>query len=144
MAGITEGQVTAIHTALTKRGISDDAYRDILHEGFRGAKSCKELSRAQANDLLDMLNRGAGKRRRKPIRKPAAAPAPESGAPRLSSAAQRKLILDLVGEIRWHGEGGYDAWRVKSLGVRRVRTAAEAARVINGLKGLKRHGGRRE
>ena len=142
---ISKSQIKAVHVALARQGIDDADYRAILREQFDAA-SCKDLSVAQAHQLIRRLYGGrAHERRRRPIQQPAA-PAPSRTAGsvvRLASAAQQRLINALVGEIDWAADDGYRRWLERSLGLAQVRTSAEAARAIEGLKGLKRHGHRR-
>ena len=140
---ITAGQIRAIHSALAAQGIDDATYREMLASGWQ-AESCKDLSAGQANNLLNHLNGRRGRpRRRQPIRRPAQATAVQSkaGVVRLPSPAQQQLIVALVSEVQWRSAGGYQAWLKRSLGLDRVRTAEDAGRVINGLKGLKRRAG---
>lgn len=146
-APITRAQVRAIHVALARRGIDDGTYRALLQGEF-GASSCKELTRREASALLDRLGRplanppGAKPRSavRRPIAEPAKAPEVEDGVVRLATKAQRDLIDKLAGEVAWEAEDGFARWLRRSLGIARVRTGAEAAKAIDGLKGLKRHG----
>lgn len=143
-APITVGQIRAIHAALAVQGIDDATYREMLQSGW-GARSCKHLSIAEANSLLNHLNgRQNRRRRRQPIRRPARPAAVQSraGVVRLPSPAQQQLIVALVSEVQWRSAGGYAAWLKRSLGLDRVRTAEDAQRVINGLKGLKRRAAR--
>lgn len=49
--------ITAIHTAKSRQGITDDVYRDKLRERF-GAASSTDLSDAQLRALLTDLNGG--------------------------------------------------------------------------------------
>ncbi len=140
---ITAGQIRAIHAALSHRGIDDETYRAMLREHWQ-VDTCKALSRAQANALLNRLNgRRKPARRRQPIRKPHL-PAPVRQAAggnvvRLATRNQRDLIDALVSEIAWT-DGGYEAWLRQSLALSGVRTHDDAMRTIEGLKGLKRHG----
>ena len=48
---ITKAQIRAIHVALAHHGIPEHEYRERLHTDY-GAKSCKDLTRRQASDLL--------------------------------------------------------------------------------------------
>ena len=142
MSAITNAQIRAIKAACRHHGIDDDTYRFMLDESY-GAGSCKDLTRAQANDLLNRLNVHRRRKpvRRKPVQKAAApAPATTSGdVVRLASPRQRQLIDQLVSEIRWRTS--YEAWLRKSLGMSRVLTAADAQRVIPGLIRLKQYDG---
>lgn len=145
---ITPAQVKSIHVALHRLGIGDADYRAMLADW--GAASCKDLSRREASDLLARLGRplanapgsrpASGGRRR--ISVPAERPAQEDadGVVRLPSNRQRALIRDLAAEIAWETDDGYRRWLSRSLGLDRVRTRADAARTIAGLRGLKAHG----
>ena len=143
---ITTHQVRAIKAKQALLKMDDETYRDLLETRF-GVKSCKELTRAEANQLLTHLYGGAKKRRRRPSRKRQAAgrPAP-AGANVVAMVTQKQLQLidGLAREIEWRAGGGLDAWMKASYGITRIRTSAEASKVINGLKGLKQHGHRRQ
>jgi hypothetical protein len=52
---IAPSQIKAIHATVHKLGLDDDAYRDILKSRY-SVKSCKGLSWAQAEELLESLN----------------------------------------------------------------------------------------
>lgn len=139
---ITQGQVRLIHVMLTKQGIDDDDYREML-ESLYGVDTCKKLTRKQANELLTRL--GAGQ---KP--KPAQAAQPKPAAPRrrdsnvaaLATPAQHRLIHVLVHEIKWRMQpptAAYAAWLQHNQSLAKVRTTTEAAKVIRGLKAIKAH-----
>lgn len=140
---ITRSQIKAIHVAKSRAGIDDDLYREMLMNGW-GVASSKGLTRAQANELLTRMGR--------PLRNP-----PGSRKPRLSvvpdakpepvctcgnvaalpTPAQRRFIAELVGEIDW--QASYESWLRTNMGIDRVKTREQAVRVIEGLKGIKRH-----
>ena len=137
---ITTAQIRAIHVALARRGIDDDDYREILQSGW-GVDTCKALTRRQASELLRHL----GAKLRNPPGSPgtrqrtaASRQRLPKGVTRLVSSEQRRLIADLVGEIAWREPDGYAGWLKKNQGLERVATASQAARVIEGLKALKR------
>ena len=141
---ITRAQVRAVHAALGRLAIEDDDYRAMLRDSF-GAGSCLDLTVSQANELLNRLNKGHRKpekppRRRQKIRNPATPPVDDSPVVTLVTPAQLSLLDEMRGEITWEATDGYQRWLTRSLGIRRVRTTTEASRVIQGLKGLKRHG----
>ena len=52
--GITRPQIRAIKTLQGKLGLPDEVYRDFLRESF-GARSCTQLSRAQAGRAIEAL-----------------------------------------------------------------------------------------
>ena len=138
---ITPAQIRAVHAALTRRGIDDDTYRAMLAGHFEAA-SCKELTAAQANELLNLLNKGRRRspdkppRRRQPIKNPAPTPPVDGKIIHLPSRAQLALIEQLCEEIEWRLS--YKAWLKKSQGLTAVRTTTEASGVIQGLKKMKR------
>lgn len=134
---ITPAQIRAIHVALPGRGIDDGAYRAILGERF-GVDTCKALTRRQASELLATLGQalprppGArGPRTRKP-----APTGPKVS--RMVSPAQRELINELSGEIAWREPDGYRYWLRHNQRLERVSTSDQAARVITGLKAIRR------
>ena len=139
---ITQSQVKLIHVMLTKQGIDDDDYREML-ESLYGVDTCKKLTRQQANELLTRL--GAGQRP-----KPAQAAKPKPAPPRrrdsnvvaLATPAQHRLIHALVHEVKWRMQpptAAYAAWLQHNQSLAKVRTTTEAAKVIRGLKAIKAH-----
>ena len=141
---ITQGQVKLIHVMLTRQKIDDESYRGMLEELY-GVDTCKKLTRKQANELLTRL--GAGKKPK--AAKPAQPAKPKPAQPRrdpnvvtLATPAQHQLIHDLVREIKWRMQppaAAYAAWLQNNQSLDKVRTTAEASRVIRGLKALKNH-----
>ena len=133
---ITPAQVRAIHVALHRQGIDDAAYRALLSHWDVG--TCKSLTRAEASDLLARLGR--------PIPNPRGLrPSPREDRDalpnnvfRMPSAAQRSLIDELAAEIRWGAPDGYRKWLSANMGLRRITTDREAAKVIEGLRAIKR------
>ena len=137
MNPITSRQIRAVHTAARAAGLTDEAYRDRLR-AVTGCDSSKSLTSAQASAfLVDLGVDPLPPRRHIPARpRPRRLP---RGVERLATPAQRRLIAELQTEVRWNpGGGGYDRWLRGNLGLERVRTAGEARKVIEGLKGLKR------
>ena len=149
MPEITPSQIRAIHAALHFRGIEDSEYRELLQSHWQ-VGTCKDLDRSQANELLNLLNPG-GKRkgkskrrtatRRRPIKNAATAPDNSGAVVHLATQRQRALIEALQAEIVWRTDDGFRNWMRKALGLSQVRTRADAQRVIQGLKGLKRYDG---
>ena len=146
---ITKDQIRAIKAGQRSKGIDDDTYRDMLESGW-GVRSCKDLTLAQANEVIAHLRGSGGQRkpkarRRQPIQNPAQPLRPDGDTVvLLATRAQHEFIADLAAEIRWEKEDGFQRWLERSLGAKRVRTRLEAARAIEGLKGLKRHGHSKE
>ena len=141
---ITPGQVKLIHVMLTKQGIDDDDYREML-ESLYGVDTCKKLTRQQANKLLTRL--GAGQKPKPAKPKPAQPkPAPprrrDSNVATLATPAQHQLIHNLIREIKWRMQpptAAYAAWLQHNQSLAKVRTTTEAAKVIRGLKAIKAH-----
>ena len=139
---ITRSQIIAIKTAQRRHGIEDMEYRQILDAQFQ-ASSCKDLTRRQASELLTMFGRDLRnppgkqdkKRRRRTVQ-----PAPD-GVTAMATPDQRRLIGELVEEIGWMDEAAYTRWLWKSMRIRKVATRAQAARVIEGLKAMRRRQG---
>ena len=132
--GITSAQVRAVHTAKSRAGIDDDTYRALLEDRY-GVRSCTRLSRRQATDLLTKLGRPLPRPTRERKRRPDRLP---EGAVRLVTPAQRELIAELAGEIEWGAADGYEGWLQRSMGLDRVATSDQGARVIEGLLAIRR------
>ena len=149
---ITPAQVKSIHVALHRLGLGDAEYRALLKDW--NVTTCKDLSRRQASDLLARLGRPLASppgekpkpETRRRISNPADQPPQEDGdgVIRLPTNAQRALIRDLSAEIAWRSADGFRRWLKLSLGLDRILTRADAARAIDGLRGLKAHGHAKE
>ena len=151
---ITKAQIRAAHAALARQGIDDETYRALLRAAW-DASSCLELDRGQASDLLRRLGVSRRGRRTAADRRPpndgghargsdpGASKRPTSlppGVLRMATPAQRRLIGELRTEIDWRaGPDGYRLWLKQNLATDRVASSGQAARVIEGLKGLKRN-----
>lgn len=136
---ITQGQVKLIHVMLTRQGIDDEDYRAML-ESLYGVATCKKLTRQQANELLTRL--GAGQKPKLPQPKPAPPRRRDANVATLATPAQHQLIHALIHEIKWRMQppaAAYAAWLQHNQSLAKVRTTAEAARVIRGLKAIKAH-----
>ena len=135
-APITKAQIKAIHVALSRQGIEDGIYRQKLRLMF-DVGSCKALSRQQATTLLKSLGLPAPKpaRQARPRR---ATRTQGDNIIALPTPAQMQFISDLRREIAWNRHDGYQCWLRRYLGITRIRTSVEAARAIEGLKGVKR------
>lgn len=140
----TPQQIRTIHTLKGLLGMADEPYRDVIARLGQGVCSSKDLTRAEASKVITEMNgklNGAdpAPAARKPREK--AAPVTTQGnVTALATPPQRALIGHLAAEVNWHAHGGYADWLAKNMGLEKVVTKEEAARVIEGLKGLKRHG----
>lgn len=135
MTSITPGQIRAIHAVSRGLGLDNDERRDRI-EAVTGIRSSKDLTRSQAAAVLADLGKLERASRPRPPRRPGPPRLPR-GVARMATAAQRRLIDALVSEVEWRSADGYRRWLRRSLGIGRVASAAQAARVIEGLKGLK-------
>ena len=133
---ITPAQIRAIHAATRAQGLTDDEYRDRLRAAA-GVDTCKGLSRREASALLLDLGLPLRPQTRTPMTKRPRRRTPP-GVVRMASPAQRRLIEALASEVAWRTKDGYQRWLRGNLGLSRISTSAEASRVIEGLKGLKR------
>ena len=137
---LTPAQIRAIHTVLSRNAIDDETYRWLLKNRY-GVTSSKSLTRAQAGDLLDHLSgktpiQTASRAPRRRLRREGRGTPTVVG---LITTAQREFIGELVSEIHWRVEDGYARWLQANQGLNRApATRAEAARVIEGLKHMKR------
>ena len=138
---ITAAQIRAIHVALPRRGLDDDEYRGLLRDRFN-VDTCKALTRRQASELLLALGRALpappGGERKPRRRQPAPRAKAGANVRQMITPGQRRLIETLAGEIAWREADGYERWLGKFMSLERVTTAAQAARVIEGLKAMRR------
>lgn len=143
-ARLTAAQQRAIHASKRALDIDDPTYRTILAEfsvqpcvdsarAGEPVTSSSDLSRNQARHLLTRWNLHGVK-----IGGPYSAQKAPPGVVQLASPAQRAYINRLKEEITWRCEDGYTRWLKAKMGMEKVRTFAEAAKVIEGLKGLHR------
>jgi len=157
---LTAKQVSALHVQRSRLALDDDTYRRALtqyrcqttapQEGqdwpAAGAPctSSLHLSRRQARTLITRWSiAGApvggpytGSRR---IAQDQAA----AGLHPLPTPAQRALIGRLIPEVAWRTPDGYRGWLAARLGLDPAagpRSYAQAEAIIEGLKGLLRHG----
>lgn len=72
--------------------------------------------------------------------RPAKAVTTQGNVTALATPEQRALIGHLIAEVNWHKHGSYEAWLLKNQGIEKVVTKEQARNVIEGLKGLKKHG----
>lgn len=142
---ITPGQVKLIHVMLTRQKIDDDDYRALL-ESLYGVDTCKNLTRQQANELLTRLGAGQKPKPAQAAKSKPAQPAPprrrDPNVVALATPAQHRLIRALIHEVKWRMQppaAAYAAWLQHNQSLDKVRTTAEAAKVVRGLKALKAH-----
>jgi len=133
---ITRSQVRAVQTARRRAGHDDDAYHGILKDRY-GITSTLDLKRGQATELLLSFGRKLPPRTKQPK------PTKDShgNITAMITRPQQSLIDHLASEVSWYQNEGFDNWLARCLKLdHRPRTKEQASDVIEGLKGLKRHG----
>lgn len=128
---ITAKQIQAIKIGQQQLAIDDDTYREILRLRY-DKTSCTHLTKDEAADLIDSLNRRGGNIRKKRRR---TSPTP-AGVDRLISQGQRRLIAALDDQVDWIEEDGLNRWCESSFGFTTPKTGKQAAKVIEGLKAM--------
>ena len=133
ITAITKSQIKQIKTLQGQIKMEDETYRQRLFAEFK-TTSCTMLNVKQAWRFIQILQKlgkqQQPKRRRSGRRKIA-------GVTAIATQPQRDLITQLVKECRWNWQQ-YHHWLNNTMRYDQVRTAAEAMRVIEGLKILKR------
>jgi len=138
MKTIDKKQIQIIHVAKARIGMDEDDYRLML-KGRYGKESSKDLTYGQAHDLIEFFKTLGFKLEPKKRERKAKRPAPgklPGNVVVLASHGQVNLIDILKERVAWRFTDGYERWLSKFLKVPSVRTASEANKVIEGLKGL--------
>jgi len=138
----TARQIKAIKAAQRHLGMEEHTYRAMVGRFSGGrASSCKDLSIDEATRLLNHLA-GSGAERLHLQAPAASSPGIVSGGKvvAIATPAQRAEIGRLRGQVAWRSEEGYVAWLAERMKLEQVRTKEQAAKVIEGLKGMIRHG----
>jgi hypothetical protein len=155
---LTPAQQRAILYQRGALGLDEDTYRTALRSyrccttAAPGAQtwpvagapctSSKHLSRGQARNLITRWSIAGA-----PVGGPysgskvAAQAQTAAGVTALATPAQQALIQRLVAEIPWRSPGGYQLWltsRSSPVPRGRIRTYADAEKVIEGLKGMRK------
>jgi len=138
MKVIERKQIQLIHVARAKVGMDKDDYRLML-KGRYGKQSSKDLSYGEAYDLIEFFKtlgfKIEPKKRERKAKRPGVSKLP-SNVVLLASQEQLNLIEILKERVAWRFSDGYERWLSKFLKASSVRTASEARKVIEGLKGL--------
>lgn len=148
---ITPAQIKAIHVLAGRIGLDDEAYRAIIARLGQGVTTSKDLTQREASAVIRELEGKLGQRPGSTAATPAIAkaraatqrpktPDSQGNVVALATPAQAGLIDNMITEIDWHQHGGFAAWLKRNMGIDKVQTKEQAQKVINGLKGLKRHG----
>ena len=156
MKMIEPKQIQLIHIAKSQLGLSEDDYRDIIRAQTKGKKnSSKALTYFEADGLIAYFKTlgfkiqsnyirtsGAAKRsRRQPANDRRRARQTPANVVAIASRDQMELIDALVQKIHWRVEDGFQRWLTRYMKIEKVKTAAQASRTIEGLKGMLRSQG---
>jgi len=132
---ISKRQITMIKTFQRRLGIDDETYRETLKNRYQ-VESCTKLTAWQATRYIEELMKQVNPRPGRAGKAKRARQKTPKGVTALASQGQRRKILVLSRLVEWRIENGFDAWMTKRIGIDKVRTAADANRVIEGLKNM--------
>lgn len=133
MRQINKKQIQLIHIAKIQLGLSDEEYRSILMERYRGCfGSCKDLSYDEATDLINYF-KTLGFKITKRYKRRELSP----NVIALVSEQQLRLIEHLKADIRWHVHDGFYRWIKAFLKKDKIITSKDAFKVIEALKAMK-------
>lgn len=131
-----------IAMACTHFAMARDDKKAMLLERY-GKESTTDLTYAQAEELIDdFVDRGyvikSKKRRYLKRRRPFPGGQKRKTGNMVALASQAELakIDALAGLITWRVENGMERWMEKRFRITRVKTAGDALKVIEGLKGM--------
>lgn len=138
----TKPQIATLHKL---KGVLtfDDATYEAIVQRFSGGKvsHTHELSRAQASEMIaELLDKSVKQGHQEKPGKPKAPKKSKDNVVVMANPLQKALIGHLIAEIQWFEHGSYEAWLKKNMGLDKVATKEEASKVIEGMKGLQRHG----
>jgi len=139
---ISKGQIQLIKIGQKELGMEDEDYRELLMNMFR-VSSCTQLTQAQATKLIEHFGAiGFALRGASGSARSATAPARWKGARtggkvvHLASQAELNKITALSYLVEWRRGDGLKRWLDARFAIKKVRTAREAFKVIEGLKGM--------
>ena len=147
-------QVQLIHIAKAQLGLSQEEYEAAITGQTKGRKSSsKDLTYFEADGLINYFKTlgfkiqsnyiktsGAARRSRWAYANAARRARKDAGnVVMIPSRDQLAMIAVLVKKVPWRVEDGYERWRTKHMNIRRIATAEQAEKVIEGLKGLLKH-----
>jgi hypothetical protein len=132
-------QIRLIHVAISKLGISDDQYREILWQNYK-KRTCKDLSYKQAQHLIyDHFAKLGFKpaRRRGQADRKASKPKTKrhKGVTYLVSKPQWSEIYRLLPLLNWTPES-LRSFCTKKFGLPYPRTMKEASKLISSMYGI--------
>lgn len=132
--------VKAIHCSVLWRAFyrNDREVYEKMLESHYGVRSSTAMNIAQLADLLNYMNN----KQAHPSRIISGTPPggrKNGKVAAIASPAEHKKIAALSGLIRWKYEDGLERWMQKRFRIRRVKTKAQAFRVIEGMKQMFEH-----
>lgn len=140
---IAPSQIKAIHAAVNSLGMDDDDYRAMLRERYK-VQSCKDLTLHQAEDLLDDLNRKAGRpAAAKPGSKYSKKYSDMDNRPGFASGAQLRLIDAMWAQVSFaedaeKRERGLNAFclRIAKVAGLRMLRGYQVERIVKALEAM--------
>lgn len=134
---LSQGQIRLIHTAKDRLGLSSEEYREIL-ELFGGTRSSKLLSPEGFFSVMEHMRelgfepRGGDASAHQPE-----PPGRKGALIEMVTPAQRAFIKGLETDLGWaDNPERLDRFIYKRLSIRKVRTKADASKVIEALKAM--------
>lgn len=144
MKKIEPKQVQLIHIAQNQCGVPDEQYREIIAGRTGGKKtSCTDLTYAEADAVISYFVKTLGFKI-KSVGRPRARRRATGNIAYLPSREQLDLIDSLKVQIKWNLMDGFMRWLAKYIHTDRVRTADQARRAIEGLKGMMKNQNKEE
>jgi hypothetical protein len=129
------GQVQAIHAEAKRRGLDEDALRDLVESATRRTRSIAALTHAEANKVIQHLKgnsfvplRTLQYRRKK------------AGIQQIVTDEQQTLIAELASQREWSPET-LQKFCKRQCKRERPLTTADANKVIEALKAMNRRDG---
>jgi len=129
----TKKQRQLIGIACSQMGIDKEIKAAMLADRFKQS-STTLISQAQADLFLRELKKKGFATRYVPRKRRPAGSRVSSKTIVLVNRAERSKIAALSALIPWRNDNGLDRWIEKRMKIKKVRTAGEAYRVIEGLK----------
>ena len=125
---ISKKQIQIIHIAKAKLKLCNDDYRLMLRSNW-DVSSSKNMTYRQAYELIQHMKKcGFRMQHNKPRRKSS------PGVTRIPSSQILAYIAHLKEDVNWKYHDGYYRWIKKSFGIEKIKTMAEAIRIVEGLK----------
>lgn len=125
----TPAQVRIIFGLAKSRGLTDDELRSIVEE-LTGSRSISQLSRSEAEKVINRLNgRAVTPRRTVQHRRR------QAGVPQIASPAHLDLMRSLA-RRRGMGDKGLEQLSIRQCGHYPPRTTAETNSVVEALKAM--------